>query len=152
MPIPSPLSELRHLSSHLWVTHSLLTVESLDHLDRCTHIGGELEHADTFRDSHGGISMPERIGDAGFASGIMKDACLAKYALKPLLEASNRTTIRVAKYWFVSVQLLPALINTKLSEAINIALDARHTDYLALSCLASYGEDDALLSVERIGA
>jgi hypothetical protein len=60
---------LRYLGRHLRVAHPLLAIEFLQHLDRGPHVGCELEDADPLGEPHGGVGVPERVGDPLLAVG-----------------------------------------------------------------------------------
>jgi hypothetical protein len=90
---PSP--KLRHLRCHLRIPHSLLAVKTLDHFDRGSHVGRKLKHANALRNPHGGVGVPERVGDALPSIGPAKYSRLVEGPLKPLLETSDGSTVRM---------------------------------------------------------
>ena len=47
--------------------------------------------------------MPERIGDALLSIGPAKNPSLIEYLLKPLLEASDGSTVRMTENRFLEV-------------------------------------------------
>ena len=56
------LRSFRHLGRHLRIPHPFLAVEVVQHLDRRTHVGWQLEHVHPLPDPHGGVGMSERVG------------------------------------------------------------------------------------------
>src|SRR5580704_17021556 len=95
--------ELRRLRCHLRIPHSLFAVETLDHFDRGSHVGGKLKHANALRNPHGGVGMPKRVGDALLSIRPAKNSSLVEGLLKPLLEASDGSTVRMTENRFFEV-------------------------------------------------
>jgi hypothetical protein len=85
---------LRHFRCHLRIAHSLFTVETPDHFDRCSHVGCKLKHADALRNPHAGVGVPERVGDALLSIGPAKNSSLIEDLFKPLFETSDGSTFR----------------------------------------------------------
>ena len=97
-------------------------VETLDHFDRGSHIGRKLKHADALRNPHGGVGVPERVGDALLSIGPAQNSSLIKDLLKSLLKASYGSTVRMTENRFL------------------------------LSCFAANCKDQSLLAAQRLGA
>jgi hypothetical protein len=79
----SLLMEIRDNAIHF---HNVV----LQHLDRGPHVGRELKDADSLGESHGGVGMPERVGDALLAVRGEQDPGFPKDPLEAALEGPDR--------------------------------------------------------------
>jgi hypothetical protein len=95
--------ELRRLRCHLRIPHSLFAVKTLDHFDRGSHVGCKLKYANALRNPHGGVGVSERLGDAPLSIGPAKNSSFIEGLLKPLLETSDGSTIRMTENRFFEV-------------------------------------------------
>jgi hypothetical protein len=89
--------------------------------------------------------VPEGVGDAFLSIGPAQYSSLVEGLLKPLLETSDRSTIRMTENRFLEVQHF-GLFAPKVLESFDISFNRLITYNLPLSCLAAYCEDQSLLT------
>jgi hypothetical protein len=91
---------LRQFCRHLRIPNPLFTVKIVQHLDRRTHVGGQLKNADPLREPHRRVGVPERVGRPLLSIRAVQDTGPLQSLLEALLEAQYGRPVSVTEECF----------------------------------------------------